>query len=711
MLLWLIVSGCYGAKLDLDDCAVPCGDACPDGYTCRNDRCVAEGSPATCALVSEVTTCADGCPTGCSCSDGRCEGPTPTSTCALTPAPSASIACAAECPRDCDCVGGFCREAGSGAACGSSIAPAAIEVPPRVIDVEPAALRAACSGLPYEATLTASGGEPPYAWSLPSETDLAIDPVSGVLHGATVAGAGSRTLKVAVRDARGTLREAQVSLFVRDRCWLAYVSRETGEQRLHVVDVGLTTRKTFPASLAGGDQVFDFAFSPDGRYLAFRVGPDERSARLHSVLTDATMDSEVPFAHPVLDYAWSADGRSMAVMLAGDELDQHLLSGFDAIAPDRLYAEREARYRGDLQWVASSAVIFQGQSTYPDPTDPSRAVPIPDSESPYVARAAAGDIGVPVQITALEQTAVELYATSDGLMTSSLEYPRIDGLKFGPSPDQDKLSLFSHDSSLLWSDDRQYVAQLDAEHRLELFALSQAGAALATSTNRCDAVLAWHGLVDRERVICLDEAASGCAPGDDLSGVIRVFDFFRASNRLEEALLDDCYQAAGAVANPRVLSRTGAWFVFDVGSNFAIANLDDLSLRVASLPTNAPERGYIISPDERRILWQLGNRLSFQVLSPPGEQEPISSSERPALAPPPCQVAFADAREGWCGDGNSKNARWSPDSLSLVYQSEAGALWLGDVSVPGAPALIQPLSAPATCAGGCVLSYAFQPGP
>jgi hypothetical protein len=98
-------------------------------------------------------------------------------------------------------------------------------------------------------------------------------------------------------------------------------------------------------------------------------------------------------------------------------------------------------------------------------------------------------------------------------------------------------------------------------------------------------------------------------------------------------------------------------------------------------------------------------------LGPGHDLRRISDGSRPARALEPCVRSFEEGRAAWCGAGNLSDARWAPDSKSLVYRAADGVLWVADVSVPGERAEVRQLSASATCSNGCVISHAYQPGP
>ena len=105
---------------------------------------------------------------------------------------------------------GFVRAVAAGtatltASLGSVSASTTVSVTPAPLVVETAGLPNALQGVPYAATLTASGGQTPYAWSITGAlpAGLSLNGAAGSIAG-TATQLGSFTVTVRVTDARGT---------------------------------------------------------------------------------------------------------------------------------------------------------------------------------------------------------------------------------------------------------------------------------------------------------------------------------------------------------------------------------------------------------------------------------------------------------------------------------------------------------------------------
>lgn len=589
------------------------------------------------------------------------------------------------------------------------------------------ALPAACNGLPYEASLSAAGPDGPYALKLldnGGEFTLGAD---GVLSGVP-RGVGTRAIVVAITDGKGKVQQSSLELRVRERCWLAYSSRESGALRLHVTDVLATTSKVFPA--ASSEEAFDFAFSPSGRHLAYRAGVDADSASLYVLRPESDVAARLPFELPVAAYAWSRSGEHLAVILAAGG-DQWFVSGLAVPADAGAAALAEAvpwplvptSYRRELHWMGETATVHLGRYSGDSAEEPERI------EMPYVSRRLVSDLSPSRALDALPMPADDgaLYAMAGGFIAlNSQTVPGGSTFEaYFPSEagayETDRRATLWDDSTpsdLWWSDDRVHAGRVDGEGRFVIHAVAEGNAPRAISQSRCGHVLAWRTLADRERVVCAD--AGGCALDPEYS-VLRVFDFLPASNSLDERALDGCWQTRVATDEPRAISRAGSWLVYDTGETLATIPLTGAARTPAInllAPAQPHQRAYAISPDEAALLVQSGPTLWWR--SPiEGEPRELTRGRDPTgqavslsvSQPTPCEPRFVLSPERWCGYGALEpRARWSADSLSIVFRTDDGALWSADVSHRSAPAVLRRLSVEgAVCVNGCIEGFALQP--
>ena len=143
--------------------------------------------------------------------------------------------------------------------------------------VLPEQLVAPCADRAYDTTLTVSGGQEPYQWALtPAVPGWSIGPdpahpSGGRLHSELV-GAGETALSITATDAAGNSKRVGFTLSARTTCWFAYTAIQAGEPTLQLLDP--FAEPPTPAVLGNNTGVYDFLFSPDGRYLAYRFGAD-----------------------------------------------------------------------------------------------------------------------------------------------------------------------------------------------------------------------------------------------------------------------------------------------------------------------------------------------------------------------------------------------------------------------------------------------------
>lgn len=176
-----------------------------------------------------------------------------------------------------------------------------------------------CIGAPYAHALSTHGGVPPYSYELLSGEGLSLDPDSNTLSG-TIRNAGPITIEV--KDANA--KTARHSVNPRERCWFAYVAEETGIPALALYDPVLETKLPSTGDPALGDNVTDFAFSPDGRYLAYRRAVLGEPVRLElfeplTGSSESYLFSGESSEGSVTHYEWSPDSSMLAVAFEADD--------------------------------------------------------------------------------------------------------------------------------------------------------------------------------------------------------------------------------------------------------------------------------------------------------------------------------------------------------------------------------------------------------
>ncbi len=142
--------------------------------------------------------------------------------------------------------------------------------------MSPAALPAPCQSNSYSTTLSVSGGAPPFAWRVVAahgQWQVNADP-TGSKAQLTGQPAGPTSLTVEATAVDGRVVSSTFDVKPRNSCWFAYTALEGAVPRLQLLDPILGA---LPAvAPAHNDGVYDFQFSPNGRYLAYRFGRGHR---------------------------------------------------------------------------------------------------------------------------------------------------------------------------------------------------------------------------------------------------------------------------------------------------------------------------------------------------------------------------------------------------------------------------------------------------
>jgi hypothetical protein len=788
-LLGTVAGGCFSPRLDIDDCEIPCINACPEDFECRNGYCVRSGSTNSCQSSG------DGGGDGhAGASDASIDGPPSVGTPdvslsdAVQPEVDASTA-AEEVPSLPDVspdamvpptpdasVGDAPGDAGIGDTTDGSVADrdvsdASADVPGTPIsdagDGDAPVVCAACSFTdlprpcrdhPYNELLRVMGGTPPYRWSaslpdgLSMDVDASFTDQSRVFIHGTLTGSGN--LAFTVIDGADRQASRTFALPVRDKCWLAYVSLEASSPQLHLVDPILSV---FAApTLAHNQQVNDFQFSPDGRYLAYRFGvqPDNpNSGHLSLVDLFSGQEQALQFSEDaVTHYTWSKDAAVLAVAfqaqsnsslggirissvadagpLSGPPATQAADGGIPAVA----YLQAvPASVDSDLLWFGANSIAFQTVSLFAAPLLTSAYASLDSDrfENPsMVAQAYRG----PVQQRA---SAAGFFV----IVTSIPSDVLFDSLADGPPV------VINNDLTNVIAPSGMFTAGV-SNNQLNVFRAvddTSLDMPMATSLEACPMVLTWAR--DRERLACVTDLAD--SDGGQPYGEVRIFDLNNpsgnspmtpdAGSSLQESALGgackppispNCsaseydYTVAKASSQRRALSPGGRWLAFttvatpespeddylywaDLASEPKVIKRKDRSA-YGSLP-NSNEVDIAFSSDEKLILEQRGSFLAIHELTlSAGQPNATGIFVASGLVPPlPCSEDYASAPDRWCGNiANAAVFKWSSDPNIAAFKT-MNALTTVEFAFPSSTPH-RPFTM-VDCNDQCSGQFAFQP--
>jgi hypothetical protein len=612
-------------------------------------------------------------------------------------------------------------------------------------------LPAPCVASSYSQALEIAGGTPPYDWQLtPPVEGWALQPDPAAIDGGRVflVGEPAEVANVTVQATDSAGLGARVSYDLRPRgsCWFAYVALQNSGPALELLDPVLEAPP--PVALAHNSGVYDFAFSPDGRFLAYRFGQDAANPRRgHLALLDlSTWDERaLNFSEDaVTAYSWSSDSRTLAVAFERTQVSYlgAVRVAMTGSAGSIAYLEPTPAFvQSNLHWIGGAFLAFDA-ALLPNPVHPGQFLPNPlNQRTAYYTELEEEGFREPVPINDFNyDPPLFVQPTADGffaLSAISAPYSVFNSLSSEPPSTALHLDNFIAPSG-------RFTAALSAD---ELRVFNAADGALGDPFAKgqgCPKLLAWAK--GRERIACVADVLGA----NEKHGEIRIFDVLdngelatspvqgycmRSTNSVAApgpcAGLEYDYTEAQAELQPRAFSATGRWFAFTTstpdiadGNYLYWADLGSQPMRlkrkdhIAVSPTMATTPVELqFSPNERYLLQQRGSLLSAHGVT-------VDSSNEMGAAPllitnhlqvdsthpgGPCSADFASAPERWCGNADRKRPFvWSPNSLYAAYRVEGK---LGIVEFSRFPELRGHAFAARGCDEKCSGQFAFQPGP
>jgi hypothetical protein len=591
--------------------------------------------------------------------------------------------------------------------------------------ISPEHLTPACAGKPYQANLFVGGGIAPHSWQLdPQPAGWSIgrsssDSNVAVLH-ADAAPLEDTELTLVVTDARGYQRTFALPLQVRTTCWFAYTSLSEAGPKLQLVDPLAKDPSPTPLDHAVG--TYDFQFSPDGAFLAYRYGADEEHPRgRHLSLLDLTNLKEHPLLFDedsVVSYAWAPTSTVLAVAYEKD--GQTRLGGVRAPAPGSEASppplvSTSATIESDLYWVADQFVVFHAPAA------------VGTRRDPYYSQLGSAGFATPQGINrsfppgvAVQPTDTGFYLISPG---DTVYSDLTDAL----------LSSTEHLKIALVAPSGRYTADLEASGLPQLFPAEIGRTDMIIEpedgTGTCSQLLAWAA--DRERFACVADVSNN---DGSRHGEIRIFDLNDEFERLDASTLegfcpgdvndtstDSClfkregysFSRDQAAGSGRAMSPSGRYLAFGrTASGYLyiyLADLDSNPMRLASPRIfnvhgiNPSPLAFEFSPDEQFLSARQGPLLLL-IKPATGEWTWLDSNLADAA---PCSEDFPAGPEAYCGNSRPGSAPvWSSDSRATAFRTSE-ALTIIDLSLfPRKDDKVLP--APA-CAGQCSGQIAFQP--
>lgn len=552
-----------------------------------------------------------------------------------------------------------------------------------------------CLGGDYNQRLIVTRGQAPYQWSANAlPRGLSFDPSTQALSGTFTSDAPSplppEPLSIQVKDGTGRTIETNVLLQARDKCWFAYVGKVAGVSRLHLFDALLGNEKIFPGG--SGDSVQDFKFSPDGRYLAYRLANGTGPARL-SIVKLATWQERLLTFTGVQHYQWSPNSGILAVaysfgssrVLGGVDVANALpasgASGTSIEFP--VLIRLETSVDSEPVWFGSNAdqlaflttvqnFRFLNSATFSAQGNGAEQFTLPNLRTDSFPQA-----------TELKGTPQGVFAIPESF---SIEYYLNDG-----SDDP------AYHDDVLVAPSGNYVARAQ-DGALALFRpTDDSEETPRAQKDGCDTILAWAS--GKERIACAHQTANA---GSELS----FFDVTtNATTDTDSLTALPTLPLQVPSQRRRLFAPSGKTFAFSTDTSLTVIQQTNTGPATVVFQTvgSSGFAEFSFSPDEARVLQHQGNRISFFDLLG-GSRTDVTISDGLSQSVQ-CVEDSRDTAVGWCGVERPGSAMtWSPDSRLAAFQQADGTLQIYEFTSRAHTALNQ-------CQSDCTapLQFTFQP--
>jgi WD40 repeat protein len=553
-----------------------------------------------------------------------------------------------------------------------------------------------CRAQGYSAAFEAIGGEQPYTWSATgTPSGLTFAGLTQTLSGMPTA-AGDFTVQVT--DKKGRTVERSFPIPVRDKCWLGFVTTDSGPARLQIFDPLLGSRLQRPSGTDASIVVQDFKFSPDGKFVAYRVKDALGVSTLHLWQGPGwDRDAVIPLDGSVLHYAWSPDGKTLAAAYKG--ANGTLLGGVSVAAVSEPPTTSGIQGLRPLKPVAAnvdSEIYWYGDSEYV--AFHSREAP-PSSQRGFDYSRYTGEFSSSSDLSATYPPNLVVYPSSVGLFATGTNisapvfygagatYPVYHGdVAISPSGAfagttlDGVLRVFRAQD---WSADEEDIAFVESPD--------------------CSALLTWNG---REQSLCIDGAANTLS--------LRNLNLSATPPSIERVVVANAESYASGTwsGSRRLISPSGSWAAMSTPGKIYLADLRGVApamARAVSLPSGSEPVNLGFSPDEKFVFFQKGSQVWLI-------DTRVSGGDGFLFATLPEELAVLGCQEeqrsfpSWCGRADENLAlSWSTDSRVTAYVSSVGALVAADMRLLASDGYVDKPIATQNCAGGCVGGFRFQP--
>ncbi|MES1177201.1 MAG: hypothetical protein ABUL62_22960 [Myxococcales bacterium] len=519
-------------------------------------------------------------------------------------------------------------------------------------ELSPKSAPALCLGGAYERQLSASGGTAPYVWTAsvhpPGIAVAANGAIAGTYQPTAPSLPAAEPLTVQVTDGNGKTIEAKYQISTRSSCWFAYIAKSATDAKLSFFDAELGNRKLAPAAGAG-DVVTDFKFSPNGRYLAYRVTTAASVVALSLIDLVSWQEQRFGF-QAVTQYAWSPDSAILGVaysvgsdgVLGGVAVGASGGGSFSTLTPIAATAMSELVWFGvnppQLGFVANNG-----------------GFPVLEAVGLQTSDVVGFAFSVPVFRTDSLPPPIHFQTSGSGVFA----IPKTVAIIYYPS---DGSTSRSH-SKVVVAPSGRFVAKAATGSVLVFHPTESSKGTTPLTLTGCDSLLTWAG--NRERIACAHQTVES-------TGELNFFDLTLGASPSSDTLsLSSNLPLQVPKTQRRLFSPNGDVFAFASDSSLTIASATKNASKIYSEP--AGESTELLFAGDQLLLQHRGTRLSWFDLSLATPIEmPINDT---LTAATPCVEDFQDVTSGWCGaERPGAPYMWSPDAKSVAFQVADGTL-------------------------------------
>jgi hypothetical protein len=564
---------------------------------------------------------------------------------------------------------------------------------------------AACETWDYTAEFEVVGGSPLYGWSaINVPTGLLFDPGLINLSGTPITG-GNVTLQVT--DGTGRIVQRDFEIPLRKKCWFGYLSDETGANRVHLFDPLLKKRIHRPATDSTDVSVVDFKFSPDGKFVAYRVKNADGNYRL-SLWQAPRWNREYDFTlfgTSVTHYEWSKDSNVLAVSYT-DVTGGTMLGGVNVATVDN--GASAGYIQGYTVLEAAPASVDSELVWYGTSDDKNVAFHTLDKASaPFraVGRAHLGTTGFVNVETILDEvyyeSPVELIPGTDGF------YAFLSGSGVADYRRNDDAEISYHGNDAVAPSGR-YVAKSDGTN-LKIYSARNSSIfdddPEMVRADQCKNLIAWStSPTSQEHLVCI---------GDD--NFLWRHSLDTSSNTLIDTPITNSleYATNGWSGYQRQVSPSGNWLALTTAEKLYVVSFGSASPTIVGSRALSPSEqtaNIMFSPAEDFVVVRRGNEnwlFNVEDITLLSANLGLSRSTAETCHEGPDGWFSSRA---WCGSSsNQRQSAWSSDSKLFALVKDTGALVIQDLRQWSTTHQIISIQAVESCKADCMGASGFQP--